>query len=97
MAWLQVEVRPGAGVCSYSLFVDGVPARMGPGHRGQARCEGRCGDGSRHALLYIFTGALGATLSIVLRCRGREVCRVVATRLAGTRSSRSAGRRLFDL
>ncbi|HEX8573875.1 MAG TPA: hypothetical protein VF759_14115 [Allosphingosinicella sp.] len=97
MAWLQVEVRPGAGVCSYSLFVDGVPAVMGAGHRGEARCSGRCGDGSRHSLLYSFTGALGATLSIVLRCRGREVCRVAAARTAGAGPPRSAGRRLFDL
>jgi hypothetical protein len=97
MAWIQVEVRAGAGVCSYSLFVDGVPATMGAGHRGEARCDGRCGDGSRHSLLYSFTGALGATLSIVLRCGTREVCRIAGARIAGPRPPRSAGRRLFDL
>jgi hypothetical protein len=97
MAWLQVEVRPGPGVCSYTLFVDGVPATMGPRHRGEVRCAGRCGDGSRHSLLYSFTGAVGATLSIVLRCRDREVCRIVAARIAGPGPPRSVGRRLFDL
>jgi hypothetical protein len=97
MARLQVEVRPGVGVSAYSLFVDGVPATMGAGHRGEAYCAGRCGDGSRHSLLYSFTGAVGATLGIVLRCRGREICRVVATRTAEPGPLRSAGRRLFDL
>ena len=97
MARLQVEVRPGAGVFAYSLFVDGIPAKMSAGHRGEAYCAGRCGDGSRHSLLYSFTGALGATLGIVLRCRDREVCRVAATRTAQPGPPRTAGRRLFDL
>ena len=97
MARLRVVVRPSAGVGGYSLFVDGLPATMGAGHRGEARCTGRCGDGSRHSLLYAFTGALGATLSIVLRCRGREVCRIGAARIGGTGPGRSVGRRLFDL
>lgn len=96
MAWLQVEVRPGAGVSGYSLFVDGVPVTMGADHRGEARCEGRCGDGSRHALMYSFSGAPGAALTVLLKCRGREVCRIAATRIA-ERAARSAGRRLFDL
>jgi hypothetical protein len=96
MARLQVEVRPDAGVCGYSLFVDGVPVTMGAGHRGEASCDGRCGDGSRHALLYSFSGAPGAALTIVLRCRGSEVCGVVAAPIA-ERGVRGAGRRLFDL
>ena len=95
MARLQVEVRPGAGVWGYSLFVDGVPVTMGAGHRGEARCDGRCGDGSRHALLYSFNGQAGAALSIVLLCRGRDVCRIAA-RIAES-GARGAGRRLFDL
>ena len=95
MARLQVEVRPGAGVCGYSLFVDGVPVTMTAGHRGEAGCEGRCGDGSRHALLYSFSGAPGAALTIVLKCRGREVCRVAAAIAAD--GARGAGRKLFDL
>ena len=96
MARLQIEVRPGAGVFGYSLFIDGVPATMGAGHRGEAICAGRCGDGSRHSLLYSFGGAPGATLTIVLRCRGREVCRVVAAPIPQSRA-RSAGRRLFEI
>lgn len=96
MARLQVEVRPGVGVCGYSLFVDGIPVTMDSGHRGEARCDGRCGDGSRHALLYSFSGAPGAALSIVLRCRGREVCRVETAGIA-ERGVRGAGRKLFDL
>lgn len=96
MARLQVEVRPGAGVGGYSLFVDGVPAAMGPGYRGEARCEGRCGDGSTHALLYNFIGTAGAVLTIILRCGGREVCRVAAEPIAAT-GRRAAGRQLFDL
>ena len=95
MARLQVEVRPGAGVGGYSLFVDGVPVTMGEGHRGEARCDGRCGDGSCHALLYSFFGAAGAALSIVLRCRGREVCRIAAPILGG--GTRTAGRRQFEI
>lgn len=97
MARLRVEVRPGVGVSGYSLFVDGVPAAMGPDHRGEASCAGRCGDGSRHSLLYSFTGAVGATLTIVLRCRERVVCRVAATLTARPGPPRSAGRQLFDL
>lgn len=96
MAWLQVEVRPGAGVFGYSLFVDGVPVTVGVGHRGEVRCDGRCGDGSRHALLYSFGGSPGASLSIVLRCRGREVCRVDAVRIPDS-GGRRAGRVPFDL
>jgi hypothetical protein len=97
MAWLQVEVRPGDGVGGYSLFVDGVPATMGAGHRGKVRCEGRCGDGSLHSLLYNFSGVAGAVLSIVLRCRGQEVCRVAGARIGEGRAARAAGRRLFNL
>ena len=97
MAWLQVEVRPGDGVGGYSLFVDGVPATMGAGHRGKARCDGRCGDGSRHSLLYNFSGVSGATLSIVLCCRGNEVCRVAGVRIGEGRGARAAGRQLFTL
>ena len=96
MAGLQVEVRPGAGVCGYSLFVDGVPVTMGEGHRGEARCEGRCGDGSSHALMYSFSGVPGAALTIVLKCRGRALCRVAAARIAQP-GARGAGRHLFDL
>jgi hypothetical protein len=95
MARLQVEVRPGAGIVGYSLFVDGVPVTMGAGHRGEASCAGRCGDGSRHALLYSFNGAPGAALSIVLRCRARPVCRVEA-RIPES-GARGVGRTLFDL
>lgn len=96
MARLQVDVRPGAGVGGYSLFVDGIPVTMSARHRGEAPCEGRCGDGSSHALLYSFSGAVGATVAILLRCRGREVCRVAADPIAAGRS-RAAGRLLFDL
>jgi hypothetical protein len=97
MARLQVEVRPGAGLKGYSLFVDGVPVAMGPGHRGEAVCEGRCGDGSRHSLIYSFYGAPGAALTVVLSCRGREVCRLAAAPLAPDGPARDAGRTLFDL
>ncbi len=96
MAKLQVEVRPDAGVGGYSLFVDGLPVTMSAGHRGEADCEGRCGDGSRHALLYSFSGRPGAALRIVLRCRGLEVCRVAAAPIPEA-ATRAAGRRLFDL
>jgi hypothetical protein len=96
MARLQVEVRPGAGVCGYSLFVDGIPVTMDRGHRGEARCEGRCGDGSSHALMYSFSGAPGSALTIVLKCRGRVLCRVASERIA-KRGARGAGRHLFDL
>ena len=95
MARLQVEARPGAGVFGYSLFVDGVPVTMDESHRGEARCDGRCGDGSSHALLYSVSGRPGGAMSIVLKCRGREVCRVVAR--IGEGAPRSAGRNLFDL
>ena len=96
MARLQLEVRPGVGVSAYSLFVDGVPATMGAGHRGEASCSGRCGDGSRHSLLYSFTGAPGATLTIALRCRGRELCRITAAPV-GAPGVRGAGRELFEI
>lgn len=96
MARLQVDVRPGAGVSGYSLFIDGVPVTMGASHRGEASCDGRCGDRSRHALMYSFTGPAGATLSIVLKCRDRAVCRVVAARI-GARGLRGAGRELFEI
>lgn len=96
MARLQVEVRPGAGVCGYSLFVDGVPVTMGRGHRGEARCEGRCGDGSSHALMYSFSGAPGASLTVILKCRGLTLCRIVSVRIAEP-GARGAGRQLFDL
>jgi hypothetical protein len=96
MARLQVEVRPGVGVSGYSLFVDGVPVTMGAGHRGEAPCAGRCGDGSSHALLYSFSGKPGATLRIVLRCREREVCRVAPPPVP-LNGLRKAGRELFDL
>ena len=96
MARLQVEARPGAGVCDYSLFVDGVPVTMGAGHRGEARCEGRFGDGSSHALMYSFSGVPGASLTIVLKGRGRVLCRVSARR-NGELGMRTAGRELFEI
>lgn len=96
MARLDINVRPGAGVCGYSLFVDGVPVTVNTSHRGEARCEGRCGDGSRHALLYSFSGVPGSTLRIVLKCRDRELCRIAAMR-GGERGALGVGRELFDL
>jgi hypothetical protein len=74
-ATVRIEVRPGAGVRGYSLFVDGIPATMDSAHRGQASCAGRCGDGSRHTLLYSFNGAPGSTLAITISCGGRILCR----------------------
>ncbi len=96
MAWLQVEARPGAGVFGYSLFVDGVPVTMGDDHRGEVRCEGRCGDGSSHALMYSFGGAPGAYLTVAVKCRGIVLCRIVSAPIAKP-GARGAGRRLFDL
>jgi hypothetical protein len=96
MAWLRIKVRPGEGVRGYSLFVDGMPLTLGPGHFGQARCQGRCGDGSRHALLYSYNGLPGATLSVILWCGRREVCRVAAPPVP-LDGLRKAGRELFDL
>ncbi len=96
MTRLQVEVRAGAGVRGYSLFVDGMPATIGPDHVGDAVCAGRCGDGSRHALLYSFTGAAGATLSVTLRCAGRIVCRVCEA-VGETGKPWRAGREVFAL
>jgi hypothetical protein len=96
MATLQVEVRPGDGVVGYALFVDGIPVTMGRGHRGEVRCDGRSGDRSRHALLYSFSGAPGASLIIVVKCRAVELCRIVAAPVPGP-GARGAGRHLFDL
>jgi hypothetical protein len=96
MARLQLEARPGAGVFGYSLFVDGVPVTMGESHRGEVRCEGRFGDGSSHALMYSFSGVPGTTLTLLVKGRGRTLCRVVAKR-NGERGMRTAGRQLFDL
>ena len=92
MAKLRVEVRPGAGLLGYSLFVDGLPAAMDGDHRGEAICEGRCGDGSSHSLLYSFNGAPGATLSVTLRCPERIVCRLTELRIGDDGRPWRAGR-----
>lgn len=97
MARVWVEVRPGMGVGGYSVFVDGLPPEMDAGHRGEARCHGRCGDGSLHSLLYSFYGAPGAALSIILRCGGRVVCRLAGIRIAEQGTPRNAGRTLFEI
>jgi hypothetical protein len=97
MARLQVEVRFGAGVRGYSLFVDGLPATMDSAHRGEAVCAGRCGDGSLHALLYSFNGSPGATLSITLRCAVSIVCRIRAEREGEGGPPWRAGREVFVL
>jgi len=95
MAKLRVEVRPGAGVLGYSLFVDGLPAAMGRAHRGEAVCDGRCGDGSSHTLLYSFNGAPGSTLSVTLRCAARIVCRLTDVRIGDRARPWRAGREVF--
>ena len=95
MAWVQIKVRPGEGVRGYSLFVDGMPQTLGPDHEGAARCEGRCGDGSRHALLYSFNGAPGSTLSITLRCAARTVCGMSQIRIGESGPPWRAGREMF--
>lgn len=97
MARLRVEVRAGAGVRGYTLFVDGIPAAMGADHRGEAKCAGRCGDGSPHALLYIFTGDPGGTLSITLRCAAAVVFRLAAGPIPEGGPRWRAGRELFHL
>lgn len=96
-AAVRIEVTPGAGVRGYSLFVDGMPAIMDPGHRGEAICTGRCGDGSRHTLLYNFNGAPGSTLAITLRCAGRTLCRLSELRIGDTGPPWQAGRFMFVL
>jgi hypothetical protein len=97
MAKLEFEVRLGAGVCGYSLFVDGIPAAMDSDHRGQAECGGRCGDGSTHSLLYTFSGLPGATLAITVRCSARIVCGLSAEIAAAAGRPWRAGRELFAL
>jgi hypothetical protein len=84
-------------VRGYSLFMDGMPLTLGPGHRGEAPCAGRCGDGSRHALLYSFNGRPGATLSVILWCGGREVLRLLDDRIAEHGAPRGAGRQEFRI
>jgi hypothetical protein len=97
MARVRIKVRPGAGVRGYSLFVDGMPLTLGPEHRGEALCEGRCGDGSRHSLLYTYIGRPGATLSVRLWCGGREVLRLFDDLIAERGSARRAGRMMFRI
>ncbi|HYJ83375.1 MAG TPA: hypothetical protein VEW26_11120 [Allosphingosinicella sp.] len=96
-ATVRIEVRPGAGVRGYSLFVDGMPATMDGRHRGAAACAGRCGDGSRHTLLYNFNGAPGSTLAITLSCAGRILCRLVGLRIGDDGRPWQAGRVTFVL
>ncbi len=97
MIRLQVEVRPGPGVGGYSLYVDGVPANMGEHHRGEVVCDGRCGDGSAHALLYSFAGAPGATLAITVRCSARIVFGPRVESIGSAGSKCRAGREVFAL
>jgi hypothetical protein len=97
MAKLRVEVRVGAGVHGYSLYVDGLPASMAPGHRGEAICTGRCGDGSSHALLYSFIGAPGSTLTVTLLCAARVVCRLGELRIGDGGPPWRAGREAFAI
>lgn len=97
MTRLQVEVRPGAGVGGYSVFVDGVRAAMGARHKGEVTCAGRCGDGSPHALLYSFAGLPGATLAITVRCSARIVCALSCEIIGAAGSRAKAGRRVFAL
>jgi hypothetical protein len=97
MAKLRVEVRTGAGVRSFSLFVDGIPAAMDPDQRGEAVCAGRCGDGSLHALLYTFTGTPGATLAITVRCSARIVCQLSSEIVEAADSRARAGRQIFAI
>jgi hypothetical protein len=96
MAKLEVEVRPGPGVGGYSLFVDGIPATMGADHKGEVVCSGRCGDGSRHALLYSFSGLPAASLAITVRCSGRIVC-ALRTEIVADGSPSRAGREVFAI
>ena len=96
-AIVHIEVRPGAGVRGYSVFVDGMPATTDSAHRGRAACAGRCGDGSRHTLLYSFNGAPGSTLDIVLRCERRILCRQSGPRIGDTGPPWQAGRVRFVL
>ncbi|MET1110572.1 MAG: hypothetical protein ABWX67_03500 [Allosphingosinicella sp.] len=96
-AIVRIQVCPGPGVRGYSLFIDGMPATLDPVHRGAASCAGRCGDGSRHTLLYNFNGAPGSTLAITLSCSGRILCRLGELRIADTGPPWQAGRTLFVL
>jgi hypothetical protein len=96
-ATVRISVCPGPGVRGYSLFVDGMPATLDPAHRGVAACAGRCGDGSRHTLLYNFNGAPGSTLGITLSCAGRILCRLGELRIGDTGPPWQAGRFMFVL
>ncbi|HET9638676.1 MAG TPA: hypothetical protein VFP12_05680 [Allosphingosinicella sp.] len=97
MATVRIEVRPGAGVRGYSLFVDGMPATMDSAHRGTVICAGRCGDGSRHTLLYSFNGAPGSTLRVTLSCAGLTLCRLGDLRIGDSGPPWQAGRIKFVL
>ena len=97
MARVNIQVRPGDGVRGYSLFVDGMPLTLGPEHRGEALCDGRCGDGSRHSLLYAYIGRPGATFSVRLLCGGREVLRLLDDPIGEHGSARRAGRKTFQI
>ena len=97
MARLRVEVQAGDGVRAYSLFVDGLPARMDPDHRGEAVCTGRCGDGSSHSLLYSFNGAPGSTLIVTLLCDTQIVFRLGELRIGDGGPGWRAGREAFAI
>jgi hypothetical protein len=97
MMRLQVEVRPGPGVCGYSLYVDGLPATMSAHHKGEVVCAGRCGDGSPHALLYSFSGTPGATLAITVRCSTQVVCGLHSEILGAAGPRHRAGREVFAI
>lgn len=94
---MRIEVRPGEGVRGYSLFVDGMPATTDSAHRGRAACAGRCGDGSRHTLLYSFNGAPGSTLDITLSCEGRVLGRLGGLRIGESGPPWQAARIMFVL
>ena len=96
-ATVRIHVRPGPGVRGYSLFVDGMPATLDSTHRGESTCAGRCGDGSRHTLLYNFNGAPGSSLAITLICAGRILCRLDDLRIGDSGPPWRAGRIMFVL
>lgn len=96
MARMRVEARPGEGVNTYSLYVDGLPASMATCHAGEAVCDGLKGDGSSHSLIYSFNGRPGATFGVSLWCGLREVCRLPEARIASGKPW-CAGRETFEL
>jgi hypothetical protein len=97
MVVLSVKAKPGAGLQSYAIEVDGTAVTFGGNHEGTVPVDGACGDNSGHRADYYFYGPAGKTLGFTIKCGSKTVAKIVGAAVPASTAPNAADYVEFEL